>query len=197
MIGQGSPSWLKTTIRKVWDVPLTLQRSLLALGCLYTTFLIFFEAIDRYFLHLSLLWVEELTVYFVFWFYLMGAALVTHERTHIKGGAIHMLLRNRPMLLDGFRLGVTVLSLGLCCLFTVWAFGTFDYSMGSGRITVHTHLTYAYSQLSLIPGFILMAVYFLAEAVDITRGIVSKERYRTAPEIPLPHHVGDSGKVNP
>jgi TRAP-type C4-dicarboxylate transport system permease small subunit len=101
------------------------------------------------------------------------------------------------MLLDAFRFGVTILSLGLCCLFTVWAFGTFSYSMGSGRITVHTHLTYAYSQLSLIPGFILMAVYFLAEAVDIFRGMVSKERYRIAQEIPLPYHVEDSGKEKP
>jgi len=104
----------------------------------------------------------------------MGAALVTHERTHIKGGAIHMLLRNKPKILNSVYLGVTILSLGLCCLFTIWAYGTFEFSLGSGRITVHTRIPYAYAQLSLIPGFILMAIYFLSEAIDIIRGMRRK-----------------------
>ena len=166
--------WIMTAARISWNVPLTLQRLILAFGCIYTTTLIFIEAVDRYFLHLSLLWVEELTVYFVFWFYLMGAALVTHERTHIKGGAIQMILKNRQKILKSVYLGVTILSLGLCCLFTVWAYGTLEFSLGSGRITVHTRIPYAYSQLSLIPGFVLMGIYFLAEALDILRGMVRK-----------------------
>lgn len=173
-IGKKPSPWLERVARGAWQVPIGIQRAVLVVGCLYTSSLIVVEVICRYFLHLSLLWVEELTLYIVFWFYLMGATLVTHDRTHIKGGAVHMILRNKPKTLDSFRLGVTLLSLGLSFLFIFWGYETFIYTLGVGRTTVHLYLPAAYAQLSLVPGFALMTVYFLAEAIDLIRGLVRR-----------------------
>lgn len=165
-------NWLKRAGRMIWDGLLLPQRIALVVLSLYTSGLIVAEVIFRYFLHLSLLWVEELTLYVVFWFYLMGATLCTHERTHIKGGAVHLILRNRPKAHGVFRIGGAVLSLGLSSLFIFWGYEAFAYTLGVGRTTVHLYLPAAYAQLSLVPGFALMALYFLSESIDLIRGWV-------------------------
>lgn len=154
----------------LWNALLIPQRVVLVVLSLYTTGLIVASVIFRYFLHASFLWVEELTVYVVFWFYLMGAALCTYERTHIKGGVVHLVLRDRPRILRGSRTATTLLSFGLCVLFTFWGYEAFAYTLGGERATIHTRLPQAYAQLSLIPGFAFMSLYFLAELIDSIRG---------------------------
>ena len=156
--------------RKTWNALLVPQRAILVMLCLYTSGLIVASVIFRYILHISLLWVEELTVYVVFWLYFMGASLCTYERTHIKGGVMHIVLRNKPRVLITIRTFIAFLSLGLSVLFIFWGYEAFAYTLESGRTTVHTLLPQAYAQLSLIPGFAFMSLYFLAELIDSIRG---------------------------
>ena len=153
----------------LWDGALTFQRSVVILLSLYSVILIVLQVIFRYFLELSIMWVEELTLYMVFWFYLFGASLCTYDRTHIKGGIVHVLFRKYPRILNSFDIGIAFASLALSVLFTIWGYQAFVFGLEIHRKTVQLTLPYAYAQLSLVPGFGLMAIYFLYEAIDRIR----------------------------
>ena len=77
-----------------------------------------------------------------------------------------MLLRTHPEVLK--RLGVTsaAISLGLCCLMSVWGFKCFLWDLSTSPTTQVLFLPLAYARLSLFVGFSLMSVYFLAELIS-------------------------------
>ncbi len=153
----------------LWKGTLNFQRGIVIVLSLYITILMVTQIIFRYFLKISIMWGEELILYVVFWFYLAGASLCTHDRTHIKGGAMQMFLRNHPRILNSVNVSMALLSLGLSILFTFWGYDAFTFGLEIKRTTVQLTLPYAYTQLSLVPGFALMAVYFFSEAVDLIR----------------------------
>jgi TRAP-type C4-dicarboxylate transport system permease small subunit len=155
--------------RRLWNGLLTLQRVAVAVLGIYVTVMIVLEVVFRYFLNVSIMWVEELTLYLVFWLYFIGASLCTYDRSHIKGGAIQLILRNRPRALLDIEISMVFLSFGLCVLFSVWGFQTFLYSFEVHRRTVQLNLPYAYARLSLVPGFGLMALYFFSEGLDLIK----------------------------
>lgn len=155
--------------RFLWEGTLSFQRGVVIVLSMYTTLLMVTQVIFRYFLKLSIMWGEELILYLVFWFYLAGASLCTHDRSHIKGGAMQMFLGNHPRILNGINVSMALLSVGLSILFTFWGYEAFTFGLKIHRKTVQLTLPYAYTQLSLVPGFALMAVYFFAEAIDLIR----------------------------
>lgn len=155
--------------RFLWEGTLNFQRGVVIVLSMYITILMVTQVIFRYFLKLSIMWGEELILYLVFWFYLMGASLCTHDRSHIKGGAMQMFLHNRPRILNGVNVSMALLSVGLSILFTFWGYEAFTFGLKIHRTTVQLTLPYAYAQLSMVPGFALMAIYFFAEAIDLIR----------------------------
>ena len=160
--------------RLVWEILLKLQKVLAVVLALYIAALVVAEVIFRYFLHLSLLWLEEIVLYAVFWLYFIGIALCTNERTHIKAGLMRVIFKGRPKILNSIELAVTLLSLGLSCYSIYWAYDAFIVAIEVHKTLIHLRVTTAYAILSLLPGFILTAIYFLAEAVHLARNINHK-----------------------
>ena len=138
--------------------------------------------ICRYFLHIPLMWWEEIILYSVFWFYLAGAAYATYDRSHIKGGIIQIFIKNRPKVLVCFQAGAALLCLGLSGLLTVWGYNNFIWNLEANSRSTQLFLPLAYAQLSLPVGFILMAVYFLAEFIVSVRGLLRGVPVNSAPE---------------
>jgi len=150
---------------------LNVQRTILiALGILAAA-LILASIVFRYFLNLPLMWVEELCLYLIFWYYIAGASYATYDRSHIRGGVIDIILKDRPKILSGFHAGASLVCLGLSCLLAVWSYYDFVWNLGLDSRTTKLFLPIAWAHLSLTVGFILMVVYFFSESVDSLRSV--------------------------
>ena len=164
--------WLKRIAKIIWEVPLSLKRVIIIVYSLFMSAVIVVMVICRYFLHIPLMWWEEIILYSVFWFYVVGAAYATYDRSHIKGGVVELLIKNRPRALASFQVGVALLCLGLSSMLTVWGYTDFTWNLEANSRSTQLFLPLAYANLSLPVGFILMAVYFLAEFIDSVRGLL-------------------------
>ena len=83
-----------------------------------------------------------------------------------------VILKGRPKVLKSIQLAVTLLSLGLSCYCVFWAYDAFMVAIEVRKTLIHLNITTAYAILSLLPGFILTSIYFLAEAVHLTRDVI-------------------------
>jgi len=173
--------WLKRIAKIIWEVPLSLKRVIIIVYSLFVAAVIVVMVVCRYFLHVPLMWWEEVVLYSVFWFYLMGAAYATYDRSHIKGGVVQLFIKNHPRVLASFQAGVTLLCLGLSGLLTVWGYDNFIWNLEVNSRSTQLFLPLAYAQLSLPVGFILMAVYFLTEFIDSVRDLVRDVPVNPAP----------------
>ncbi len=158
--------------RILWEAPLNLQRMVMILLAIYLSFMVFFEVAVRYYVKQPILFVEELIVYVVFWFYFTGAAYATYKRSHIVGGVLHLFLKNKPRVLSGFHIAAALISFGLSCLFTYLSYELFVYSLKVDPKTIRLMLHTSYARLAMLVTFPLMAFYFLVDLIGSIRNFV-------------------------
>jgi TRAP-type C4-dicarboxylate transport system permease small subunit len=163
---------LQRVARIIWEMPLSLQRVVMVTLAVFLSFLVVIEVAVRYYVHQPILWVEELALFLVFWFYFTGGVYATYKRSHITGGVLHLFLRNKPRVLGSFRIAAALLSFGLCCLCIFLSYNLFTYSLKMDLRTIHLFLPVAYARLSLFITFPLMAFYFLVDLIGSIRNLV-------------------------
>lgn len=161
--------------KAVWRLLLILQQISGVTFSLLVTSLVVVMVICRYLLHVPLMWVEELDTYVAFWFYLLGASLATYKHLNIEGGIIHVVFRNRPRVQLGFKVGTNAIAVGLSSLLAAWSWSTFYWSIfGPGPpLTGTLFLPLGWSQLSLVVGFSLSALYFLVHLIQGIKALTS------------------------
>lgn len=166
---------LKRVARIIWEAPLSVQRVVMVVLAVYLSVMVCAEVAARYYVHKPILWVEELIVFVVFWFYFTGAVYATYKRSHIVGGVVQLFVKNKPRVLGSFRLAAALISLGLCCLFIYLSYSLFIYSLKVDPKTIHLMLHTSYARLALLCTFPLMAFYFFIEVIgsirDLARGV--------------------------
>ena len=146
----------------------SLERFFLMTVGLALLILLMFEVFARYVIAVPMLWVEEVIVYIIFWYYMVGAVYSTYERTYIKGGVIHLFLKS-PKARGYFNIVTTLIPLALCLLFSVWGFQDFIWNFNVKSTTMMLYLPLEWAHLAIFAGFSLMALYFLKELIDSTR----------------------------
>jgi TRAP-type C4-dicarboxylate transport system permease small subunit len=158
-----------------WETLLLIQRAVMIVLAVFLSVMVCAEVAARYYVHEPILWVEEIIIFVVFWFYFTGSAYATYRRSHIVGGVLHVFIKNKPRVLGSFRLLAALISFGLCCLFIVMSYELFAYSLKVDPKTIHLMLHSSYARLSLLCTFPLMAFYFSVEIIsairDLTRGV--------------------------
>jgi TRAP-type C4-dicarboxylate transport system permease small subunit len=163
--------WLVRTAEILWKTPLNLVRATMVVLSLVVAGLVGIEVLVRYITFSPQLWVEELCLFVVFWYYFAGAVYATYKRSHISGGIMNMVFRTKPKVQEGIHLVAAATSLVLSGFFAVLAFQQFAYSLKTNPRTIHLLLPLAYSRLALSVGFSLMIIYFLAELIASIRSL--------------------------
>ncbi len=163
---------LKRVTKVLWDAPLSLQRVVMITLALVLSLLVFAEVLTRYFVHVPILWVEELALFLVFWFYFTGAVYATYKKRHIVGGVVHMFFKGKPRFQISFRVLAAAISCGLCLLMTYLSFEQFTYSLEVDPRTIHLFLPLAYARLALLFTFPMMALYFLLQFLGLVRDLI-------------------------
>jgi len=163
--------WLVRTGKVLWEAPLIFTKTLMVGLGLIITLLIIGEVAFRYVVFAAQLWVEELTLFIVFWFYFAGGVYATYKRSHIACGIVHLIFHNKPRAVEGFHLAATAIATGLCVLMVILASRQFAFSLEMNPRTIRLLLPLAYSRLALSVGFSLMIIYFLAELIASIRSL--------------------------
>ena len=163
---------LKRVTRILWEAPLSLQRVIMITLALVLSILVLAQVLTRYFVHEPILWVEELALFLVFWFYLTGAVYATYRRRHIVGGIMHMFFKDKPRFLISFHVFASAVSLGLCGLFVYLSYDLFLYSLEVDPRTIHLFLPLAYARLALLFTYPLMTFYFLLQFLGSVRDLI-------------------------
>jgi len=166
---------LKRSVKLIIATPLNLQRAFLVIYSLFVASLMVIVVICRYFLQIPVMWFEEIILYSVFWFYLLGASYATYERSHISGGVVNQLLKEHPKVLAGINAGAALFCTSLSALMTSWAYTNFMWNLQTNSRSTQLFLPLAYSVLSLPVGFILMAIYFLVEFISLIPRLATKK----------------------
>jgi len=128
--------------------------------------LVFSEVWLRYIFHLSLLWVEEITVIPGFWLYMMGASYGSYERTHIQVDVMGLFIKDdRKKLL--LRIITVSITLVIALFFLYWGYEMFRYDLSMNQRSYTLLLPMVWARSSIFFGGLFMAFYFLIELVDL------------------------------
>ncbi|MFC1912077.1 TRAP transporter small permease [Chloroflexota bacterium] len=186
---KGESYLLKRVARVLWEAPISLQRVIIIVLAVGLSVLVVAEVAVRYVVHVPILWVEELAVYLIFWFYLTGTVYATYRRRHIVGGITQLFFKDKPRFHISFQVMAAAISGGLCCLMVYLSFDLFTYNLKVNPRTIHLFLPLSYSWLALLCTFPLMALYFLLQFLGSVRDLI-----RGVSTVPLVEVLEDRGE---
>jgi TRAP-type C4-dicarboxylate transport system permease small subunit len=83
-----------------------------------------------------------------------------------------MIFKNRPKVLGSFEILAAAIPLALTILMIHLSYRQFVYSLEVNPRTIHLFLPLVYARLSLLVGFVFMALYFARELVAAIRGLI-------------------------
>lgn len=164
-------SRLKRAGRIIWKVPISFLRVLIVVGCTAFSGLIGGEIISRYFFGMPHTYAEEIAVYGIVWIYMVGSIYGTYDRSHLMGGIVHIVFKSARVI-GSFKVVTVSISLGLCCVMSVWGYQTFMWDLKTTPETDFIYLPLEYARLSLFVGFGMMAIFFLTELIDVARALL-------------------------
>lgn len=154
-------SWL----RKLWQGALHVQRTLLVLGAVLLTLLIFAQVVARYLFQTAIFGIEETAVYIAIWFYFLGGAVGAEQREHISASLADVLVKG-PTAQQAIKLLACLISVVVCAWMAVWSWGLAQWSLSLGMMSTELHIPVGYIHLAMPVGLGLMTLYFFVELVE-------------------------------
>lgn len=119
---------------------------------------IFFRAV----LNAPLFGLEELILMAVMWFYMLGAALASRERSHLSADFIRVISKSQVV----WRVAAiisTSISLFIAVMFMTWSFDLMLWGLEKGQKTPVFSIPWVVSQSSLFVASILMTIYLVRD----------------------------------
>ena len=138
--------------------------------------LMFTQVIMRYVLESPFAGIEEAAILLAVWVSFLGMGYATKQRSHIHGGIVGLIVS------DSFKISLLRLFVSIICLITACVFGYFATKYGlfvieKQRMSLYLQWPKGLWTASMVFGFLLMAGYFLLQAVkDLRETLVIKEQ---------------------
>jgi TRAP-type C4-dicarboxylate transport system permease small subunit len=138
--------------------------------------LMFTQVIMRYVLESPFAGIEEAAILLAVWVSFLGMGYATKQRSHIHGGIVGLIVS------DPFKISLLRLFVSIICLITACVFGYFATKYGlfvieKQRMSLYLQWPKGLWTASMVFGFLLMAGYFLLQAVkDLSETLVIKEQ---------------------
>jgi len=147
----------------------TSQRWLLGFLMFALTAAMLAEVIARYFLGISFFGLEDHVGFTAVWIYFVGSAYGAYERSHIKAEYTRILFKShRKFYISKVASGIVAFA--MCIVFAQWSLGVVRESIRLGEHSPDGYgVPMVIYQSALLIGAILMAAYFLSEAIDFAR----------------------------
>lgn len=108
---------------------------------------------------------EEIMLLAIVWFYMLGAALASRERSHLSADFVKVLSSN-PRVWRGAALISTVVSLGVAVMFVVWSWDLFAFGFARSQATPVFGIPWWVSQSSLLVAAVLFVIYLARDLIQ-------------------------------
>ena len=154
-----------THVVSFFNLLLRLQRLVMILCSGFIITAVAAVAFQRYVFEGNLYGIEEYISFAAFWMYFMGASYATHIRSHISAEVFSIYCTHEPTRIVVSMLR-SIITLGLCLLFTVWGWEFFYWSLTEGGKTTVWQMPLVIGHSSVFVGFIMMSWYFLVELLS-------------------------------
>ena len=138
--------------------------------------LMFTQVIMRYVLESPFAGIEEAAILLAVWVSFLGMGYATKQRSHIHGGIVGLIVH------DPFKISLLRLFVSIICLITACVFGYFATKYGlfvieKQRMSLYLQWPKGLWTASMVFGFLLMASYFLLQAVkDLRETLMIKDQ---------------------
>jgi len=123
------------------------------------------ELLVRFFLKQSIFGLSDFIGFSSVWLYAIGASYASYERSHIKAEFINVIVKS-DRVRHLFRFVSAVVSTLMSIVFAKWSWDLCVYSVSIGEVTQAYPVPKVIFQSSFFVGAVLMAIYFLWEAID-------------------------------
>ncbi|HPQ96105.1 MAG: TRAP transporter small permease [Thiothrix sp.] len=117
---------------------------------------------SRAVLGVPLFGLEELILIAVMWFYMLGAALASRERSHLSADFIQVISKN-PHVWRLAALVSTVISLVMAVMFVAWSYDLMAWGFQKGQKTPVFSIPWVVAQSSLFVAAVLFVAYLLRD----------------------------------
>lgn len=112
---------------------------------------------------------EEIILFGVMWFYMLGAVLASRNREHLSADLVDVLTDN-PKVLHAFSIVSTVISIVVCLFFVYCAFDLFMWGVERQQVTPVFSLPWVVAQSSLLFAAVFFLIYLVRDIVLLLQG---------------------------
>lgn len=107
---------------------------------------------------------EELMLVGAMWFYMLGAALASRERSHLSADFVQVMTSN-PRILRAASIVSTLISLGVAVMFSIWAWNLFAFGLERGQTTAVFGIPWWTAQVSLFVASVAFVIYLIRDLI--------------------------------
>lgn len=118
---------------------------------------------------------EEIILFGVMWFYMLGAVLASRNREHLSADLVDVFTDN-PKVRHVFSIISTVVSIGVCLFFVYCAFDLFMWGIERRQVTPVFSMLWVIAQSSLLFAAVVFLIYLIRDLVLLLQGQVSLDR---------------------
>lgn len=122
---------------------------------------------------------EELMLIGIMWFYMLGAALASRERSHLSADFIKVMTRNQKIWKVA-GIASTAISLLVACMFVTWAWDLASWGVKKGQSTPVFGIPWWISQSSLFVASILFVIYLTRDLIQEILGTTPTDDRETS-----------------
>lgn len=122
------------------------------------------QILDRYFLDLPVVGLDELTGHMAVWFYMLGAAYSASRSDHIRADMLEVF-RVPLKIRRGIDLASSLVCIVISGYMMVWSYNYVLWSISRQEITPSLHIPTVYFQTAILVGAALMFAYFIRELI--------------------------------
>lgn len=154
---------LSPRMGRLVDRLVTAKSCMLAAGCLIMAITFFLVVIFRYGFNQDLFAYEEWLLVICFWMYFIGAAIGTHDKTHVNADLLSYVISN-PHWRKTRALTVGVIELIVALALTYWSFLMLQDEIASyprWRTTIALGIPFFVPRMAMFFGFGFMSFYSL------------------------------------
>jgi TRAP-type C4-dicarboxylate transport system permease small subunit len=159
---------MKSLFMLLWRTLDWLQQIVMVVTSIAIVVLVLVQVALRYLFMMPLMGVEELACLCGFWFYFIGAANGSRERSHIKADLLAVFIKNKRALY-WTQSAVWLILIVLSACFVEWTVGYFRWSLKSLERSPALSIPMVYAQVSMVVSAVLMLFYFFIEFLDYVR----------------------------
>lgn len=107
---------------------------------------------------------EEIVLFGIMWFYMLGAVLASRERSHLSADFVEVFTHN-PKAISIFKVLATLISLVIAILFATWSFDLVSWGIEKQQSTPVFNIPWYLSQGSLFVAAVLFIFYLFRDLV--------------------------------